>query len=230
MDGNGFTGFDPVVAKNNIDEFWHAAVAAHEHLWATFEDLWVDLEFTWCSEKAVEFDKKYNNRGTGFQRVVLEFFRACDNIAKNARKAYSIIAKANSYSDVMFLEEYEINEEDHPTEYGSGFYYEFGCNLHPAHPTNGVVGMNIMQVKLAVDVFKTKIQGVISEIDNLPMNIAFYDEDGSQAAAYASEIKKMKDKIIEMTNQIVTEIASAMENEQNSILLAKQQATESLNG
>lgn len=90
--------------------------------------------------------------------------------------------------------------------------------------------MNIYQVKLAVEVFETKIQRVINEIDNIPMNIAFYDEDGSQAAAYANEIKKMKDKTIEMTTQIVADIKSAMETEQNSILLAKQQATQTLNG
>ena len=60
MDGNGFTGFNPGQAKENIKNFAeYSYYCVISYMGETFKYLFSELYWKWCSPKAVEFDNKY---------------------------------------------------------------------------------------------------------------------------------------------------------------------------
>ena len=90
--------------------------------------------------------------------------------------------------------------------------------------------LNVSLVKVIVQEFETKITNVIERIGSIPTNIAYFDEDGSQQESYRNTINSMKEKITGLVDSIKADIKSASEEEENSVMLAKEQATQVLNG
>lgn len=207
-----FTGFDPTLAKSNIDSFESSAKEAYSTCSKAFYDLKTGLLETWCSPKAVEFSEKYADK---IGSVLVTFMSSYNIILANAERAYNTIALANGYSTIAVR----------PTNY-SMTKYEFNLRSEKY----GIVGMNIMQVKLLLESFNNDVKKVFEMLDELPMDIAFYDPEGAQVQAYKDEITKLKAKIFDVMTLINTDIKSAIETESNDIRLAKEQATQTLNG
>ena len=95
---------------------------------------------------------------------------------------------------------------------------------------NGVTGMDVEGVKNALAIFKTSILACIEKFDNIPNGIAFYDPDGNIVGEYNRGIQNFKSEISDLAGDIYQEINRYISTEADNILLAKQNATQTLNG
>ena len=213
---DGMTGFNPGEAKEQIEKFYYSGIVACIALYdAYYYDFFDNLYAVWASPKAVEFGIKY---APIMQMSIYSNIEMFKNIARKAGNSYNIIATANGENgidvdlDIDFL------------------HVNFELNTSLSAERDGIVGMNFMQVKLALAAFEHSIKKYYSQLDGLPLDIAFYDPDGSQKEAYKSLIEKSKKEVTEIVNSVKADIQAAMEEEENTILLAKQKSTEILNG
>ena len=73
--------------------------------------------------------------------------------------------------------------------------------------------MDVIGVQVDLDHYKASVDEVINVIDNLPMNIAFYDPDGSQASAYKGAITTARNKVYDEISNLIKDVEAAIENE-----------------
>ena len=111
--------------------------------------------------------------------------------------------------------------------YVGGAYTYWAHDLREANE-NGVVGMNVSNVKLARGIYLDEMTKVTEQMWETPMDIAFYDPDGAQQAAYKAEIQKIVTELSESLSSAMTAIDNAMETEENTILLAKNEAASTM--
>ncbi len=212
---NEMTGFNPEQAKNDIMNFYGNGQTAKMALVHAFEDLYSDLKEEWASDKAVEFDNKHRST---INETISTFRNSINKICQNACNAFDEIASKQGVPGCGLASILDSASD-------STFEYQFAVIYYNK---NGVVGMNIEAVNNTLEVFDSKIAAFVELVDNLPLNIAFFDPDGSQAKAYKSLIDNSKSKVLEEIEAIKNDIKTAIVTEQNNILLAKQQATDTL--
>ena len=239
MDGNGFTGFNPEVARQNIQSFVLATVTAGSSLLKALSNL-IDensgLKKIWCSPKAVEFSNTYMPQ---LFETAGEFLKEGMAAYQGAVQAYNIVAANNGLAPMQDL----LGDPNSPIgnaasllnsgEQFSNVASQLGFDssvslLYAAHPDNGAVGMNIEKVRVVLDTFKTEIFEALKLFDSIPTVIALYDTDGSQQNAFKVNVSKFKGKFIEIFMSMIQAIESAINTETNNIKLAKEQSTEAL--
>ncbi len=218
----GMTGLNPEVALRQIHEFFETVDKYCTDFWKNGAEIFmVGLEKVWCSPKAVEFAEKHFNKIYSIDYVVYITFR---NICINAITAYNIVARANGWDAILYDDTFSPSNLDDINNIGAP---DEPYELKEVNE-NGVVGMNHMQVKNLLSIFKTKVDELIKNIDTLPLDIAFYDPNGEMKAAYKQEITNLINRISSDYNDISTDINNAIETEINTMLLAKQEATDAL--
>ncbi len=141
---DNFTGLNPTEAKNNIDNFFAQMIEVSNIFLRGGNALFDNLRKTWCSKKAVEFSDKYGY--LLFEKTVTAVKDAARTIARNAETAYDTIAIANG-ADRLGV------------GYGSTMSNESGV-FSPLQESGdtGIVGMNIMQVNLALAVYGDAVE------------------------------------------------------------------------
>ena len=72
------------------------------------------------------------------------------------------------------------------------------------------------------------MKAVIQLMNDTPMDIAFYDPDGAQQAAYKNEIQTRVTDMNEKIDEAMAALSSAMETEENTILIAKDSAASTM--
>ena len=214
---DGFTGLNPAEAKANIDAFVNAMNEVAMIFLNGGNALFGNLRETWCSPRAVEFGDKYSY--VLYDSTFTAIKDAAMLIARNAETAYNTISIANGGGYLG------ANYGSQPVPSIQGY---FG-NLNETG-TSGIVGMNLMQVQLALVVYGEAVEKGLNALAAVPTNIAFYDPNGEQQATYKAEIEKVKNNLEETINSMLDEIEAAMETEQNSLILAKESATDALSG
>ena len=88
--------------------------------------------------------------------------------------------------------------------------------------------MAVENVKIIRDVFIQKIMGGMDELSAVPKTISFYSTDGSLMNSYQTGIDTI---ISNFSNELVSikeSLNNFIETEANNIILAKQQATDTL--
>ena len=217
---DNFTGLSLSQASNDIAEYHKAAFANRHRIWEAYEYLFTELSEFWASPKAVEFDNT-------FRPQIAELLDYYDKniaiICSNSRQSYNILARANGAPILEDDGTYYIGEDGR-------YPISFPVDDFPSllDTKNGVAGMNTQQVKNVQKIFTSKISNAVSDMDNIPMEIAFYDPDGSLQLSFANRVESIKQKIWAVLEVVTRSINNAMLNETHTLLLAKQQATESL--
>jgi len=214
---DGFTGLNPSEAKSNIDAFVNAMNATAMIFLNGGNALFGNLKETWCSPRAVEFGDKFSYKL--YDNTVAAIEDAARLIARNAETAYNTISIANGGGSLG------ANYGSQPTQGSQGY---FGSLKESG--ASGIVGMNMMQVELALVVYGEAVEKGLAALAAVPTNIAFYDPNGEQQATYKAEIEKVKNTLEETINSMLDEIEAAMETEHNSLVLAKENATSALSG
>ena len=241
------TGFKPAMAKRQIRNFYEYGEGVVNYIWKVVGDFSHGTERSWYSPKARNFGKIYEQKF----RMSVENAKICyNNIAISAVNAYNAYAQANEIPTISIDEivNYDMvarnylklgevsgnNGETYTTtvdsvtgervstgEFAVFWYLE-------ESPDTGAVGMDKATVRIALDEFKKGINKIADMINDTPMDIAFFDEEGIQIASYQAEINKMKERVTSLFDEMCNEIEKAIEEEIETLTLASQQATEAL--
>lgn len=231
MENDGFTGFNPELAKKNIQDYNEEVLNLIIALRQGFGYLFSELKYKWCSPKAVHFANEFIPK---ICQCDIDITTANYNIMLNAKEAYNLMARANG-SGLIVLDEDIVSSDAHPIESNVNGREEFLASygilpLEPSHPINGGVGMNIQLVKSVIHEFELKMVNALDSLRSLPTEIALFDAENAQQYAYKSTINRFVDRYEHLFGEILDAIKNDIELEQDNILLAKKQATESLNG
>lgn len=214
------TGFDPAQAEQQLNDFNAYGNIVVMNAYRAAHELFLNLRDNWCSPKAVEFGETYAPKIESIRENLHIMYR---QIYRSGVDAYNIIARA--HGDIAELAQEDL-QPDEATSYTEGV---ITWTLKEAS-SGGVVGMNVANTELALRVFLDEMKSVVNNVENTPTDIAFYDPDGSQKAAYRSEITKMINSINEIVASVNEALSNAMETETNTIMLAKDSAAGTMAG
>lgn len=213
------TGFNPEQAKQQIEDFFYQVRdLANIFLERGLNVFVYGLMTAWCSPKAKEFSEKH------FEKIAFidsEIFHLGRNITIAATQAYNYVAKSNGAPMIS------IGTLDRGEDFAESRWDKIRLK---EQADSGVVGMNHQNVKLLVSLFKDSVNNLINGLNELPLDIAFYDPDGEMKASYRQEITKMVNTITEEANSVYADIDAALETEVNTILLAKDNAASTMAG
>ena len=217
-----FTGFNPGVARNEITNFYRMMNTIENDYYLGAYYLFMNLRDIWCSGKAIEF---YNNNAQKTMDLDNEFINEINRITSKAIEAYNKMALANdsmAFNDPLVPTNLDANKD----------YDAESCFpiLNSSDPNSGIVGMNVKEVENELNTYLSSMNKVVASLDDIPTEIALFDPDGTLQDAYRSLIDKMKGKIPERINTVKSDIQNAIKTEQDTTVLAKQQATEILEG
>lgn len=209
----GFTGINIESAHSQIEVFAEMGSSASLELTNAIDSFFDDLSTKWASPKAVEF--------SGMYRVSLCDLRDELNITlkhkiHGCNDAAASLANANGAT---------WTNVDNPFEnYAGGVFV--GTPLK--EEIDGVVGMAVDNVKVIRDIFKTQMEKVTGILSEIPKTIDFYSPDGSLVTTYATGIESINSKMSELISSTLTSINTAIDEESDNVLLAKQNASDTL--
>ena len=209
------TGFNPEAAKQQLEAFKEYGNTVYKKTIDAYYNFFDSLKDNWCSPKAVEFTRNYLFTLHAFSHNMITLYR---QIYRSAVDAYNIIARAQG-SSVMPL------EDQGPF---NSYTSTMGGEVLKEANENGIVGMNVANVQLARGVYLDEMKAVIQLMNDTPMDIAFYDPDGAQQAAYKNEIQTRVTDMNEKIDEAMAALSSAMETEENTILIAKDSAASTM--
>ena len=210
------TGFNPEAAKQQLEEFKEYGKNICNKASDVFDVFNAALAESWCSPKAKEFQRDYLQRLAIFDDNILTLY---NQIYRSAVDAYNTIAAANGWPSMA----------QDTQGFWSKYYAGQGVSTAMKEASeNGVVGMNVANVKLARSIYLDEMKKIVDQMNETPMDIAFYDPEGAQQAAYKNEIQTRITKMNEDINEAMAAIDSAMETEENTILIAKDSAASTM--
>lgn len=215
------TGFNPEQAKRNINDTTSALYKIMDEYASTSFAFFLDLSIKWASPKAKEFGDKYQPM---VKDAALDIYKLEFSLSNNSIAAYDALATSNGYptfrgdngpyeTSVMIMNE-ELDYLESDKLFKEDFY--------------GTVGMNVLQAKEILANYSANVNSLVQSLGDVPVEIAFYDPGSEMASAYRNAVEKIKEKILSTTQSIETDVKSAMEEEVDTILLAKQNATDTL--
>ncbi len=209
MDG-GMTGFNPGLLKSQIDNFVSSARCAGIDIGVAYKNFIDELSYCWASPKAVQF---WTDMTPKYEDALWKLQLLIDETAQNMVNAYNYAAQANGAGTTSYENE-------------GGVGFDCGKLLDQR---DGVVGMNIIEVRdVVLPAFQNEVKLAVDELKNLPKSIALYDDENGQQHYFSVNVDDIIQKVEENIETIVSEINGAIETETDNVLLAKQNAIESL--
>ncbi len=134
-----------------------------------------------------------------------------NKVYKNAVGSIRYLAMKNG-------ESFEAWGENGFSSGGNNFYDLTWIDLEERGPKG--TGMNKSRVTTSIlPDFCTGMEDVISSLDDLPMDLAVYDEKGNILATYQDLIKTCKEKVAECVENVKNEITSVVGTEVDNITL-----------
>ena len=213
----GFTGFNPELVQKQLQEFHDYGLNVLWELHHVSSEFIENLSSCWCSPKAVEFEKTCVVK---LYIAIENLFNAYCNVHASAIKAYNMNASANGLNMIP-------DDTAFPRNYVTTM--TIASKMHECS-TNGVVGMNKANVKIALENYRSGMVKASTMVANTPYDIAFFDENGKQRESYRGEIRRMRQKFSDANIDLIKYVYDALETEINTMELAKQGATNALNG
>ena len=209
------TGFNPSEANRQIDDFCIAAIDLGTKFHIASTAFYTGLVHAWSSPKAEEFGKAYLPK---LFSISFKVENMANDIGDRATLAYNDNARANGLPEIdttgigQFLDEPEGN-----------------YILYPAFD-DGAVGMDHENVKELVGDLEDGRNKLVAGLSELPLDIAFYDPDGSQKAAYKAIINNMIETINGIVDEVTNQIKTALETEIEVVVEASTNAADELKG
>lgn len=200
----GFTGFNPSAVQSNVIAFEDTGTIIYNDL-TYYNKLLIDsLSKVWFSPYAVAFGTEYTPILYRSQALVKQLV---NNTIVDCVSAYNAIATSNGYPTYA----------DGHTKIGLEDYAPNGTNegyldMQDISP-EGVVGMDDKKVTAYMQEYKNYINTVLTELDQFPMNIAFYDPNGELLAAFQSQITNIKETLETNFRSMEATISSRLDEE-----------------
>lgn len=210
-DYDHFTGTRTEAIKKSIEDLYNLGV---NHIIKQMSTASIEyfsaLRYLWCSNNAVEF---YNKYATPLVDAINNGATDIINICKKIEEAHNFYAEANG-SELVSVETKPYKLLGLPSFYD---------NL------NGVVGMNIEKVHSQTLQYKLYMNTLLSQLDDLPIKIDFFDPGQNQQLAYQRMLNTIKENIQTQFTGIIDDITNAEQTETNNIKLSQEYAIEALN-
>ena len=210
-----FTVLNPKEAESQIDDFWCQATRLGQDFYRAATEFYVTLFNYWCSPKAEEFG---NMHLRDLMFIWIKIDNMANEIGDKATLAYNAIASANGLPgiDTTGLGEY-ITEPEGSFKLYSSF-------------EDGSVGMDHKVVQKCIDYIEEKRKVLVDGLNNLPLDIAFFDPDDAQKTAYRGIITKTIETINGIVDDVIGTLKSALETEIQVVIASSQSASEELKG
>lgn len=209
----GFIGLDVERACAVLQKFHDSALDIELNYSKTLRNLFATLEVKWASPVAVDFSKKISQVTTDLYR---SFSTTSMHIVSGAEEAATILARANGIS---FPQRFAVSA-------GSYDNSHFTCSCKT--DIHGLVGMDKASVKIAVDVFEAEMKSVLQSLEHLPKGIAFYDSENNLVNTYDRNIDEFISTFSSECEDLVKDMRGYIETEIDNILLAKNEASDTM--
>ncbi len=206
----GMTGFNPIVASQNIKEFQESVEGIYWKLQDAIGEFSFSLSSCWASPKAVDFKSKVKPM---FDELFQEMSNSSMAIVHGATSAYNTAARANGAQTIADISEGFFDATD---------FAEMLDNK------DGVVGMNVETVKGHLADFKERMISCVDMFDNVKTSIALYDDENGQQKSYAAGVNRFKNNIISTMEATVKIVEDAIETEAQVVFNAAQDAATTL--
>ena len=219
MRSEDLTGLNPSLAKTEIGIFYDRAVEITRDFEEVEEVFMFNLHDEWYSPKANEFGTKYSlelfNVGN---KVRVTLF----DVSQKAKNAFNFLASSNGVSTIGedFFSDGSLNKPQIATE-------AFSIRLNEMGP-GGEVGMKVEAVKNTVSALKDGFDKLIAGLEDLPINISFYDPGDQIKMAYTEAVMKSVITVSELATSIYADIEGAIETETHLVEEAKNAASEEM--
>ena len=212
---SGFTGLNIERAVYDIKELHDIGWDIQEKVRMPLKYFFIYLEKHWASPVAKQFSDEVC---AVWQELDSEYMTSFLHILQGAEDAARALAQSNG---AYF-----------PCHYGleSGYVHNGDpIVIHIKEDIDGIVGMDVEGVRIALEAFKDQEKEGIALFDDLPEYIAFYDPEGELLGTYGRNVKNFKTKFEKIINTINEKMESYLETETDNILMAKQNAADTLN-
>ncbi len=219
---DNFTGLDVEKAKREILYFQESALNAEKTITTALEEFFTQLSKKWASPNAANFSKEYTAKFAS----EIQFLRtSIYHVINGAVDAGNILARANGTSFLNVLEVLgQVLLSIKPGENASA--PEFAkCSVE----LNGAVGMAVENVKIIRDNFIKKITTGMDELNAVPRSISFFSTDGSLMNSYKTGIDTFISNFSTELEAVKNALNNLIDVETDNIILAKEQATNTMN-
>lgn len=219
---DGFTGFNPEQAAKSLSNVGAQMYDILSSYYGYNRYFFHELSSKWASPRAVEFGQKFQPMVANSAKDILKFYRS---VMIKATDAYDALAKSNSI----------VGTTARPAILDTSYVAEQMSELDSLSNNNfkdnyyGTVGMNILDAEKVLENYTRNMRDIIGSLNDIPLDIAFYDPGNEMALAYKNALNELKDKISSITQDIDKEVRIAMTEEINTILIAKKEATHTMN-
>ena len=208
-----FTDFNPERAQVDMNNLTELCNVSRVQLINTFGEFLTEVPELWASPKALEFGNTYVPR---LCDIYVTYCTNMNKIMHDVAQAIDIVAAAHGASSRA---RDNVNDFSTSSDWINNFKEE----------KDGNVGMNIILVKRRLDVLKEQVDKFYELMDAITtLNMALYDPDGAQQAAYKELLRNFKEEMDQAIADITTTINGAVETEENNIRIAKESAASTM--
>ena len=212
MNDNGMTGLDPECAVYDYNELASSLMDLRGEIVSWLKDFYSDMVELWASPNATEFGKMFSGLS---DELASEFCKSANIIVDNTRAAIQIMAHANNVSVNLEKVAYPKWSSDFP----------FRANK------DGIVGMNVNLARNASNAMITRGQLLVNKIDGtFHLRLSLYDPSGNLTDLFFELIHNFSQKVSAAIETLSSYIKTSMDEETNTVLLAKTQAVNIMNG
>ncbi len=215
---NGFTGFNPVQAQNDIDTFVNQSAAVGANMCHAYMELLGQLKNNWCSKNAKLFGNLVSSVASSYLSDYKSYVEKVYNASVNA---YNKVAEANGVP----LKAEGPNET--LNKLGDSMGYFSSMSLKEAND-QGAVGMNIDKVNEIKENFISASREGERLFGCISSGIALYDKDNAQQNAFKTTINNFASNFIELSDKIVGAIDEQIAEEALKIQQAANAAAETI--
>ena len=195
---DGITGLNPIRAKQQIEELNINLSSVQNDFVSKTQNFLSSLSELWYSEKAVEFS---NNIISSLNEADQELKKVTIDIIEDACGAFNMLADANGAMRIEVV----------PGPFADGEY--ISCkDMDPS----GNIGMRVDDVKILTEEFIDELETINNKLQDIPSNIAFYDQENNLEGTYTAEVNRVKTLIEESINFIDQKITQAVNEQRES--------------
>lgn len=212
-----YTGLDVAQAKEQIYNLYDQGKRLANDFSSAEEEFWLKLSRQWQAPNAKLFQ---TDLAAPLYNISLTALKALFEVCRDAVIAYNNLAQSlgsPTIDDGYFTDSNPDKPNDkHP---GGGVGLSDGGGKAAVMDVDGVELTNLW--------FREQFDALIKGFNGLPMNIAFYDPDGSIAASYQTRIKDAATEVETLSNKVYSRLDEEIANYRQSVNTGKEQAVQS---
>lgn len=190
MAENGVVGLNPIRAKQQIDDLNVRLSSAQRTLVSDTQDYLDKLAKVWFSPNAKDISQSI---GASIKEVDEEIKKNTVDIIEDSCRAFNSLAISQGIMEVNIVPGYFNNAE------------YTNCN---EEDSSGNVGMKIKLVKEITDEYLIKLDKIKQNLQEIPKDISFYDNESEIASLFDSRVEKIKNSLngsIDFVNKKITQ-------------------------